>query len=562
MNSTLDFTSAWLEAIHRATACLRQRRTNKSNEQHRRGGDRGGGGFQPSRHNHHSNHDNSGDNVDESLNYLILLETVLLEHQLFWDQSPTIPPPEWTVSADPVVPLQGGMPQQQQQKLQHPNVITSPMTRYYSNGSDGGMGANPFATFQTEEDEDDEAGDQPIYVPPKPQHQQQQQQPQQNLPRGAAGGWVASMVLRRVMIRVVTSMSEVYAHKASACRQERPPKWKLGADTYGQSLFKIHQALQLADSEISRLMDQQQQQQQQGDGVTDDDCFDALVQDADIVEVAIQYLTQERDRYRQAAVSQEKYLLERLNPQWQARDQARTRMGDDKWVQNPAPKNDYWHRRRQDEYQLRDVQAALAQLNEVDTTVAQATSEQIKNRLKQQQRQRGRGSASQPHDNNNNRNTINDSTIGIIEQREQRYNGQRPLDYSTRVPWEDYPDPTNHGWMFTGSWEASLVEFFERVMGAEGEVVKLDWYYTTATMKTSLHHPTQGKTQMFANRVTPTVYLEILQNPRAHTNQRYQTRQHRPSNNNGNHNNSNNNGNGNGRSKRQSQNRRQPQQQR
>jgi hypothetical protein len=102
------------------------------------------------------------------------------------------------------------------------------------------------------------------------------------------------------------------------------------------------------------------------------------------------------------------------------------------------------------------------------------------------------------------------------------------------VSWESYPDPTNHGWSFTGSWEPSLVEFFEHrlVLGGGGgdhdddnaAVVKLDWYYTTATMKTSLHHPRQGKTQMFANRVTPQLYLDILQNPRAHTNQRYQQR--------------------------------------
>jgi hypothetical protein len=323
-------------------------------------------------------------------------------------------------------------------------------------------------------------------------------------------------------------MSEVYAHKASACRQERPPTWKLGADTYGQSLFKIHEALQLADSEISRLINHQQQQQQSIDHNGDDWMFQDLVQDADIVEVAIQYLTQERDRYRQECLQQEQYLLKRLHPQWQSRDQARARMGD-RWVQNPAPKNDYWHRRRQDEYQLRDIQEALAQLNQVDTDLAQANSQKLKKRLKQSRQGGGNGIAVLDETNN-----INDTTgtIRLIEQREQRYNGQRPLDYSKRVPWEDYPDPTNHGWTFTGSWEASLVEFFERAMGAEGEVVKLDWYYTTATMKTSLHHPTQGKTQMFANRVTPAVYREILLNPRTHTSQRYQTRNNRPNNNN------------------------------
>ena len=63
----------------------------------------------------------------------------------------------------------------------------------------------------------------------------------------------------------------------------------------------------------------------------------------------------------------------------------------------------------------------------------------------------------------------------------------------------DYPDPVDLGWTFTGSWES--VEFFERVVNET--LVKLDWYFTTGTVKTSLDHPTQGRTQLFAKRCDP-----------------------------------------------------------
>jgi len=99
-----------------------------------------------------------------------------------------------------------------------------------------------------------------------------------------------------------------------------------------------------------------------------------------------------------------------------------------------------------------------------------------------------------------------------------RYNGLRPTDLSNRKSWQNYPDPTEFGWVFVGS-ENNKVEFFEK------DGVKLDWYFTTGTIKTSLDHPKQGRTQLFAagEQVSPEVYRQILENPRVHTNLRYQT---------------------------------------
>ena len=54
-------------------------------------------------------------------------------------------------------------------------------------------------------------------------------------------------------------------------------------------------------------------------------------------------------------------------------------------------------------------------------------------------------------------------------------------------------------------------------------LVKLDWYYTTATIKTSMDHPTRGLNQLFGKQVTPKEYIHILQNPRTHPNVRYRT---------------------------------------
>jgi hypothetical protein len=109
--------------------------------------------------------------------------------------------------------------------------------------------------------------------------------------------------------------------------------------------------------------------------------------------------------------------------------------------------------------------------------------------------------------------------------RGERYNGRRPNYRGQRVSQRDYPDATEFGWTFTGSCEGGRAEFFEKDFDEHG-TVKLDFYYTTGTVKTVLDHPRQGVTQLFAkgDSLSPEMYRAILQNPRHHTGNRYHRR--------------------------------------
>jgi hypothetical protein len=109
--------------------------------------------------------------------------------------------------------------------------------------------------------------------------------------------------------------------------------------------------------------------------------------------------------------------------------------------------------------------------------------------------------------------------------RGERYNGRRPVYGGLRVDRTDYPDPTFFGWTFTGSCEGGRAEFFEKDFAQHG-VVKLDFYYTTGTVKTVLDHPRQGVTQLFGKGadLSPELYGMILENPRVHTDVRYHRR--------------------------------------
>jgi len=111
-----------------------------------------------------------------------------------------------------------------------------------------------------------------------------------------------------------------------------------------------------------------------------------------------------------------------------------------------------------------------------------------------------------------------------------RYNGLRPgaAEYdSLRISKELFPDPSSFGWTHTGSNEKSRVEFYERSLNFG--VVKLDFYYTTGTVKTTLFHPSSGPNSLFRAKATPEQFAEIMKNPRFHTGQGYRRREDRPS---------------------------------
>lgn len=54
--------------------------------------------------------------------------------------------------------------------------------------------------------------------------------------------------------------------------------------------------------------------------------------------------------------------------------------------------------------------------------------------------------------------------------------------------------------------------------------VKMDYYPTTGTVKTSMNHPTQGPTQLFRKDLSDTEFTRVAEQPRAHTGKGYHTK--------------------------------------
>lgn len=400
-------------------------------------------------------HDQSS--LDQSMMYLETLETVLRKREHKWDQPPHRNPPPFN--------QESSLNQESSQE-----ELLVPWVRVMAEREHVDAIArrnNPYGVFDESDDDNESSSD-------------EDETESISIEKSVSEN---SIAMRRLMIRILNAQSEILAAKAT-CFQ-KSSQWMLGAQQYTYSLEKIREALFLADSEISRFMAEEKDHQKSAAAKH------ALASDANIVSVAVEFLTQERDHYLAAAKHQEERLLKKLRPQWHSRDDVKQRMGD-RWYNNPHPKKDYAALREEAERQLRDICDALRFLEDLDTSEAEQSAQRLKE---------------------------------MLLASNQRYNLVRPADLSRRVDINLYPDPTDFGWEFTGS--SGVTEFFEK-QDRGGDLIKLDWYYTTATVKTSLEHPRQGKTQLFAARVDPGTYRNILENPRAHTGKRYHQRRTKP----------------------------------
>ncbi|GLI66129.1 hypothetical protein VaNZ11_009859 [Volvox africanus] len=74
-------------------------------------------------------------------------------------------------------------------------------------------------------------------------------------------------------------------------------------------------------------------------------------------------------------------------------------------------------------------------------------------------------------------------------------------------------------WDYTGHNSQSRVAFYQNDQG-----VKMDYYYSTGTTKTSMDHPSRGSTQLFRRNLSDNEHRSVLNNPRVHTDKGYYTK--------------------------------------
>ena len=406
-----------------------------------------------------------------------------------WHSPPSLEPISIVGYSDPRMSVvvdasaEAETPSRRRRSMAHPSA--PPRTGSGRDRDEYGA-SNPYACIASSDDEDDDAGDEVLLEPTT----------------STTSVDVDGMTLLRLLIRIRTTMGDLWSHQSGTLAYAH--EWADACAFLIRAITSIREAMHLADGQISRYF---QYEREDGPSVRQ---RRALEEDADIVHVAIQSVVRTRDRYQDLAHRRMRKLERELLPQWESRDEVKNRMGRERWKSNPNPKCDYAALRIESERELRGLQEALESLDEAGVDELEKSALSMKCRLR-------------------------DDGVG------HRYNGRRPEDVLHtidvgRVGGDHYPDATEYGWTFTGSNPASRVEFFEKIFdhdddndgdggggGGGGGLIKLDWYYTAATIKTAMDHPLMVKTQLFAKEgLTPDLYMQILENPRVHTEVRYQ----------------------------------------
>jgi len=401
----------------------------------------------------------------------------------------------------------------------------------------------------------------------------------------------APMNSRRILIRILTTLSEIHAAKAYRLGKSR--EWVTGANLYAVSYDHVNNALSLADEQYAQLvellellnhysaMNEVNDNSNDGERMTIRTMKQQIEQkkhniskDSNVVHISITQFASDIKLYTAMAKKRITQLQNRLRPQWDTRDEVKNRIGLERWRNNPNPKNEHADRRREDEEELGACVSAMETVDGFDGGID--FIERRVTSIRDSVVSGGTGAVTVGSGNNTTNTEYGDGNRSDV--RKYRYNGIRP-NYNNpsapRISFEDYPDPTDFGWKFTGSCELSAVEFFEKLVHYDdadknnnnnnhhqdslpsltgiasiGILVKLDFYYSTGTVKTSMDHPTKGSTQLFGRsmngnsnnnnggvsnsgdgEVTPELYRQILQNPRVHTNVRYHTKRNRRNNN-------------------------------
>lgn len=508
---------AWQDAIARATECLRTQNppynphSNPRNPHH------------PSARNstNHSNNklydaEQSAEIVGKSLSYLVELEWILNKKNK--NRPPRQYPPPFPIDPNDQNDNDNYNNNNGNNTLTR-NPTNTSKTNNYSFSSN-----NPFAVIQYDDDDDDEEDEEEEDEEEAKNDDNDDEEEAGDRPMmSSSSSSTMEMATRRLLLYILTGQADLLACQARGNRSQN--QWRNGAECCQTAVQKVQSALVLADAEMSRHLQKWEEEHNNNNNnsnynhdlnvyeVLRSSQLENLMADGQAVHIAVAGLVRERNQFLRQAESQEQRLLRTLQPQWKSRDHVKQSMGH-KWYSNPAPKHDHAKIRQEAEAQLREIQWSLEHVRPLDTETLQSSSQELLSKLQHQQQQYFNSSNQQQQQQEEE------------ARRSTRYNGLRPLDLSRRVSFEMYPDPVEFGWKFTGSNEISRVEFFEKEFEEDVVVVKLDWFYTTGTVKTSLEHPRQGKTQLFASgkQITPETYVQILLNPREHTGIRYQYR--------------------------------------
>jgi hypothetical protein len=144
--------------------------------------------------------------------------------------------------------------------------------------------------------------------------------------------------------------------RLSAIHEERSNNWTNSAQFWSQAYDHLHRAQIAADPLYIIYVGYEDNSQ-----LPDNHSYPQLHQLFEKIGLVKDHTQQERDRALETMQRRLEAIDRRLNPMRQDRDEVRGSMGNERWINNPRPKNDYSQKR----FPLEEERRALVQAMEI-----------------------------------------------------------------------------------------------------------------------------------------------------------------------------------------------------
>lgn len=189
--------------------------------------------------------------------------------------------------------------------------------------------------------------------------------------QGAARGGGSHWSAEDIFIQAVTALGEMLLRQGIEWVKEH--RWTESAEQFTHSVTLLNLALQYADMMYARVAARAELNDHEIEIITE-----RVRNNCEAVSIAAENGIRKKEEFEREAHNRQRQLERKLNPQWQDRDEAKQRMGNDAWVSNPNPKGDYAKRRAADEKELRELLAARAAVGEADFSAVRDRSEALR----------------------------------------------------------------------------------------------------------------------------------------------------------------------------------------
>ena len=148
-------------------------------------------------------------------------------------------------------------------------------------------------------------------------------------------------------------------------------RWAEGASSFSESFKLLNIALTMSDAMYANIAARQELGDMELAQVVE-----RVRNKCHGISIAASHSLEQKEHFVNAALRRKVKLNANLEPQWEDRDAARAKMGEEAWNNNPRPKKDYAALREKDEAELRALDEAMAALIMVDYEAVRAHADQ------------------------------------------------------------------------------------------------------------------------------------------------------------------------------------------